>query len=233
MGADLPHTSEREIEVTVEGQDPIAMVELLRNNRVIERHFPEDTLEEASQLRGKAKCRIQYGWGPWADLDMGRICQWDMTIKLEKGRFLKALQCFQSAPFEETLRDRMRVVSPQEIHLQSNTTRENCYGEDPTKALVLTLDADPEAVLEVELRQPSKQVISTQLSSLLDDNVVTFTGVFTTESYILHRLVGPSDYAATVRWTDSRRDAEPGDYYYVRVHQRNGHLAWSSPVWVG
>jgi hypothetical protein len=163
---------------------------------------------------------------------MGRICHWDMTIKLKKGRFLKALQCFQSAPFEETLRDRMRIVSPQEIHLQSNTTRENCYGEDPTKALILALDADPEAVLEVELRQPSKQVISTQLSSLLEDNVVTFTGVFTSESFIIHRLVTPDESSASIRWQD-RVMSGGSNCYYVRVTQANGHLAWSSPIWVG
>jgi len=232
MGANLQATSDREIEVTVEGQDPIAMVELLRNNRVIERHFPEDSLATEPQLPGQAKCRIQYGWGPWADLNMGRICHWDMTIKLEKGRFTKALRCFQSAPFEETLRDRMRIVSPQEIHLQSNTTRENCYGEDPTKAVILALDAEPEAVLEVELRQPAKQVIRTKLSKLLENNVVTFTGPFTSESFIIHRLVTPDESSASIRWQDRVSPKGP-DCYYVRVTQANGHLAWSSPIWLG
>ena len=53
------------------------------------------------------------------------------------------------------------------------------------------------------------------------------------ESYILSRLVSPSESSAQVRWTE-RRDPQPeGDWYYVRVAQHNGHMAWSSPIWVG
>jgi hypothetical protein len=28
-------------------------------------------------------------------------------------------------------------------------------------------------------------------------------------------------------------DPQPGDYYYIRVSQLDGALAWSSPFWVG
>ena len=28
-------------------------------------------------------------------------------------------------------------------------------------------------------------------------------------------------------------DVAYGDYYYVRVKQLNGAMAWSSPIWVG
>ena len=33
-------------------------------------------------------------------------------------------------------------------------------------------------------------------------------------------------------YTD-RDDTMPGDYYYVRVRQIDGAMAWSSPFWVG
>jgi len=99
MGSELPATSHREIAVRVEGQDPLAMIELVRNGKVIERHFPEDTATPV-KLPGRAKCRVQYGWGPWAALDLGRTCRWDMTLSLDRGKFLQALPCFQSAPFE-------------------------------------------------------------------------------------------------------------------------------------
>ena len=66
-----------------------------------------------------------------------------------------------------------------------------------------------------------------------DDNLVTFTGVFTSESYIINRLISPSEYSATVRWQDQRPTGDASDWYYVRVTQHNGQLAWSSPIWVG
>ena len=66
------------------------------------------------------------------------------------------------------------------------------------------------------------------------DNVVEFTGGFTTESFVISRLVGPSEYSATIRWQDRAAANRPApDWYYVRATQHNGHIAWSSPIWVG
>ncbi|MGH9340123.1 MAG: DUF3604 domain-containing protein [Acidobacteriota bacterium] len=233
MGSELPAQSERQIDVRVEAQDSMAMVELVRNGRVVERYFPEDHAEESLKLPGRAKCRIQYGWGPWGDLNMSRVCSWDMTVSLNGGRFNRVLGCFQSAPFDENLRDRVHLVSPNEIHLQSHTTREKCFAEDPTKALICELEGGPDAILTVQLNGPVEQTVKVRLVDLIDDNRVTFTGVFTSESYIIHRLVGPSEYSATIRWKDKNRQEQASDWYCVRVTQHNGHVAWSSPIWVG
>jgi hypothetical protein len=233
MGAELAPTADRQIDVRVEGQDAIARLELVRNGRVIERHFPEDQVTEPLKLPGRAKCRIQYGWGPWAALGLDRVCDWNLEVHIKGGKFHRALGCFQSAPFGEALRDRLQMVSETEVHLQSPTTRKDCFAEDPTKSLVLELEGGPDAVLSVRLRSPAEKVLHARLADLIDDNVVEFTGGFTTESLILHRLVGPSEYAATVRWHDRRPGSAKGDWYYVRVIQHNGQLAWSSPIWVG
>lgn len=233
MGSEIPFTDERQIDVRVEGQDSIAIVELIRNGRVIERYFPEDHVGGPLRLPGRAKCRIQYGWGPWGALSLGRICPWDFTVRVEGGKIHCVRPCFQSAPFDENLRDSLEVVSEREVRVRSHTTRVECYAEDPTKSVICELEGGPDASILVQLRKPADQTVRARLKDLADDNVITFTGVFTTESYILHRLVGPSDYSARIRWHDRRNPACAGDWYYVRVTQHNGHLAWSSPIWVG
>ncbi len=139
MGSDVARTADREIDVRVEAEDSISMIELVRNGKVIERHFPEDRAD-ALRLPGRSKCRIQYGWGPWADLDLGRTCEWDMSLHIDNGRFLQATPCFQSGPFEENMRDRLRAVAESELRLQSFTSRVQCYSEDPTKAVVLEIE---------------------------------------------------------------------------------------------
>ncbi|MGH8018690.1 MAG: hypothetical protein ACREIA_10415 [Opitutaceae bacterium] len=191
MGAALPFASEREIDVVVEGQDAVEMVELVRNGRVIERHFPGDTANPL-RLPSRAKCRIRYGWGPWGQLALDRVCQWDMTIRLDGGRFHRALGCFQNAPFGEDFRDKLTIVSATELHLQSPTARSGAFAEDPTKAIVCDLEARPEANLIVELRSPVRQTVTARLSDLIEENVVTITGGFPSESFIMERLVGPS-----------------------------------------
>jgi hypothetical protein len=232
MGCELEAVADREIDVHVIGEDAIAVVELVRNGRVIERHFPDDHADRPPKLPGRAKCRIQYGWGPWAALDLGQTCLWEMMIRIAGGRFRRVIPCFQSAPFEEKLRDRLRIVSPTEIHLTSYTSRVKCFAEDPTKAVVCELEGGPDAELSVEIQKPAKQVVRARLGELVKDNVVTFTGGFTSESTIIQPLVGPSEYSADVRFRDRRPEQGP-DWYYVRVTEKNGQMAWSSPIWVG
>jgi hypothetical protein len=231
MGSEVAATSDREIAVRVEAQDSIAMIELVRNGNVIERSFPEDTAKPV-EFPGKAKCRVQYGWGPWAALDLGRTAQWDMTLAVAGGRFTQAIPCFQSGPYEEEMRDRLRAISEKELHLASFTSRVKCYAEDPTKSLLCEIEGEADTTLTLKLRKPVEQTITARLKELIDDNIVTFTGVFTSESYIVNRLISPSEYSATVKWVDQRPDAT-ADWYYVRVTQHNGHVAWSSPIWVG
>lgn len=232
MGSELNLSPGRQIDVRVEGEDSIQMIELIRNGRVIQRHFPEDDVTGPPGFPGECKFRINYGWGPWAALDLGRTCHWDMTVGIEGGRFVSVTPCFQSGPFEEDLRDRLEMESPQKLRLRSYTSRVNCYAEDPTKALVCAVEADPDAVVTLELTQPSEQTVRKPLRDLIVDNVVEFTGVFTSESFIVSRLIGPAEYTAQVRWLDSRL-ATDSDWYYVRVTQHNGQMAWSSPIWVG
>lgn len=234
MGSELEQTPDRQIDVHVEAPDSIKSIELVRNGRVIERHFPEDTAERPAPLPGRVKCRLRYGWGPWGALDLGRICDWDITLRVDGGRFVNAIPCFQTAPFSEERRDRLRVRSDNELHLVSHTTRVKSYGEDPTKAVILDLQADrPDAQLTVELSNPASQKVTVPLRDLQEDNTIHFTGTFTAESFMLERLVGPTDCTATLRWHDRRPGRTEADWYYVRVQQHNNHMAWSSPVWVG
>ena len=130
-------------------------------------------------------------------------------------------------------RDKLRRISEKEVRLESHTTRKKCYGEDPTKAVILDLQAAPASVLTVELLEPVKKKITIRLGDLLEDNVVEFTGVFTSESLIVHRLVGPAESRVSLRWKDRRDPQAQADWYYVRVTQHNGHMVWSSPIWVG
>jgi len=233
MGSQLPPVADRQIDVRVEGQDAVSVVEVIRNGRVIRRHFPADHLPGPVKLPSRVKCRIQYGWGPWAALDLGRTCLWEMVVRIDGGRFRQAIPCFQSAPFDEKLRDKLRIVSANEIRLESNTSRVRCFAEDPTKALICEMEAGPDARLSVQLRKPVEQEICAPLAELVDDNLVAFTGGFTTESCIIHPLVQPGAYRATVRFEDRRRVEQGPDWYYVRVQEHNGQLAWSSPIWVG
>lgn len=232
MGSELPATADRELEVTVTGQDSIASIELVRNGVTIDRRFPEDSYRNHEPLPGRVKCRIQYGWGPWAALNLASVCDWEATIEIEGGRFIGAVPAWQSGPFDEDRRDRLEMVSQRQIRLNSFTSREKCFAQDPTKAVVLELEGGPEASLALKLSKPVERVVTNRLGELARDNVVIASGGFFGESCIIHRLVAAPLYAASVRFAD-RNSAATADSYYVRVRQYNDQWAWSSPIWVG
>ena len=234
MGSELEQTSDRQIDIAVTAPDSIKMIELVRSGQVIERHFPEDTATRPAAIPGGVQCRLRYGWGPWGALDLGRVCDWEMHVRISGGTFTRVLPCFQSAPFDEDRRDQLRVINDRHLHLISNTSRVAAFAEDPTKAIILDIDAtDPNAALTVELIRPGKQVEVTSLRVLQKDNRIYFTGPFTHESFMLERLVGPSERTAMLRWNDRRPQHDQSDWYYVRVQQHNNHMAWSSPIWIG
>ncbi|MAD80430.1 MAG: hypothetical protein CMJ50_06250 [Planctomycetaceae bacterium] len=233
MGSELPTTADRQIDIRVEGQNTLQMIELVCRGQVIERHFPQDHSPGPLALPGRAKCRIRYGWGPWAQFESGRICMWDMKIRLEGGQIRRAYPCFQAAPFDEELRDTLKVIDEQTLHLVSPTSRVKSFEEDPTKSVVLDLEGGPDAEIVVQTTKPAEQTVRAKLGYLRDDNEITFTGGFGAESFIIEQLVGPSDFGATLRWHDRRNAGGEADWYYVRVTQHNGHCAWSSPIWVG
>ncbi len=232
MGSELPYTDRRIFDIEVESPDSIEIAELVKNGRVIKRFFPDDSCHRPDKLPKRAKLKFQYGWGPWAALDLERICLWDVRISISGGRFTGAEKHFQSGPFAEELRDRLKQISENSLHLKSYTSRKQAYLEDPTKAIILEIEAEPDAKLILEFNKPSIKRIEVSLADLLFENRVFFTGVFTSESFILHRLTLQDEYKVELQGEDDTCDPASSDMYFLRVRGHNNQWAWSSPIWV-
>ena len=58
-----------------------------------------------------------------------------------------------------------------------------------------------------------------------------FTRPFPWESAMLHRVVFHDNWESSFS-TEDTGDGSRTDWYYLRVFESNGELAWSSPVWV-
>lgn len=231
MGSDLPYHADREIAVNVRGQDEIERVEILRNNRVIYRYFPEDYFNETARWPGEFLCRLEFGWGPWADLNMARVADWEAAVTVEGGKLVDVLPCFQSGPFEEDRRDRIVERAESSCRFTLHTSRRQAYEEAATKGVILHLRGQPGSRLHLNLTKPSEMKFSRSLGELAKNNEIEFTGPFTSESFVVHRLVPPAFFNARFTHTDRARRGST-HWYYVRVTQANGHQAWSSPVWV-
>lgn len=231
MGSELPFTADREIDVSVTGRDEIDRVEVIKNGCVVSRHFPADRARPGSAWPGEALCRLEFGWGPWAALGMARVCDWEVTATLKGGKLLSVTPCFQSGPLDEDRRNKILARSEDSCRFQLCTSRLQAYEERATNSVILHVAGGRDAVLELALSRPSKMTLRKTLGELATDNEVEFTGRFTSESFVVHRLVTPELFGASFRFHDKGKRGR-SDWYYVRVTQANGHQGWTSPIWV-
>ena len=98
--------------------------------------------------------------------------------------------------------------------------------------MILEIEGGPGTELSVMVVQPSKLAIKKTLGELARSNEICFTGPFTSESVMVHRPVFWENYYTEFGFLDER-GGKTSDWYYVRVKQSNGSMAWSSPIWIG
>jgi len=231
MGEAIPATFARKINVKVKGKDVIDRVEVLRNNEVIYRDHPVDRTIRPASWEKPVLCRIEFGWGPWGDLNMARVCDWQFGVTVSDGRIISVTPCFQSGPFDKERRNKIAAISDRSCKVISYTSRMQAYEERATNSIILEIHGSPKTQLTVALTQPVKMTITKSLKQLAESSDIEFTGPFTSESMLLHRIVFSENYRTEFEFTDKRRTKKT-DRYYVRVVQSNGSLAWSSPIWL-
>ncbi|MFO8079422.1 MAG: hypothetical protein R6V07_03855 [Armatimonadota bacterium] len=112
------------------------------------------------------------------------------------------------------------------------TSREGAFAEDPTKRMYFDIEGPAAARVRLEVNEPAPITIERTLGELAEHSETEFVGDFTTENVQIDRLVLPESYEASMEVEDGG-SGEGTDYYYVRVTQANGQMAWTSPVWVG
>ena len=144
----------------------------------------------------------------------------------------KATPMFQAGPFDEERRDRLTSVTEDGLHLQSFTSRKDAYLQDATKGVILEVEGRPESRLIMDFTKPSGFRVERSFAEMMASGSSHFTGEFTSESVLVHRLLTPESYELEFTWTDRSDDPDTSDYYLVCVQQMNGQMAWSSPVWV-
>ena len=246
MGSILEHAPKREMRVAVRGSDAIDRIEILRNDRVMATYCHQGTWDlPPAGTKTRFKLRIEPGWGP----RLGEVPlpdqRWEGALSVDGGRMLGWEPCWitrdQGVPELRGETARFTMVSRQE-----NVTRES------QGATVFEFEADPgaELVLRLDSLKARDTVCAFATRSRLlwyrDECVQLIretTGVEPENAkrgdvYYqlackakLHRAIPESGYTATFEITDD----EPLDretHYRVRVEQRNGQRAWSSPIWV-
>jgi hypothetical protein len=246
MGSILPFTPEREIHVSVRGSDEIDRIELLRNGRVIATHCHQGTWDPPPPgQRTRFKFRIEAGWGPRPGEVPLTDQHWEGILSVSGGTMLDWEPCWiardQGVPHFEGGTAYLKMVSRQE-----NVARE------AQGATLFEFEATPEAEIVLRLNEQQSRgtvrefVSHSRLLWYRDECIQLVretTGVEPETArrgdvYYqlackakLHRVVPEAAYTAALDLVDDEPLTRE-THYRVRVEQRNGQRAWSSPIWV-
>jgi len=209
MGAQFRASAPPQIEVEVLGTAPLDTLELRRGTDVIYEHpLVVAELGERPLLRLVWEgARVR-----WRD----RPTHWDGSLAVEEGRILAADPFAFDSPSEGIVRQ-----SEQEVVWRSSTSG------DPD-GLYLDLEVADDALLHFRT-QPLD--FGFRLRDILAAPMVVDAGGLGQQVTVSLVPRGPRPMAARFDYRDLT--AQPGtNAYWIRVIQRDGAMAWSSPIYV-
>ncbi|MEE2777142.1 MAG: DUF3604 domain-containing protein [Acidobacteriota bacterium] len=227
MGTEVARSETRTIEGRAIGTGPIRRVDLIRNGDVLSSW----ELERSSSPEVAVSFHSD-SWVPFRDNPRGHIT-WRGSVTVENGRLADARLVGtpnwtsdelsvdgDTVTFDVATRGARRAISL-ELADSSPSTRlrvELAEGRETGTAPTQLRTPDAYPARTLNMRIPSTDEVVTETLS---------TGIYE-DSVSVERPGLPDD--VTFAFTDS---GDPDDWYYVRVEQLDGHLAWSSPWWVG
>lgn len=225
MGDVVPAATPREFSLYAEALSELESVTLYKNGRLLA-CWHESGETSAS---GKALLRLEWGW----DLLSSReTTTWAIHGRLEGGAVKRAHPCMGGGAGSIELVNLLELLGPTEFTIESFTSRQNPI---PINAVVLDLEIDEVAAIELDITGahpagPFAVKHRVRLADLVgkDEWVAAF------DSFSAPKLrLGPLLSKADLTLDASFVDPDPGasDFYYVKVLQKNGHMAWSSPIW--
>ena len=241
----------REIRVSAVGSDAIDRIEVLRDGRVIHTYCHQGTWDAPGPgQRSRFKLRIEVGWGPYPQEIVCPPKQWQGALALPSGgSFVGCETCWVRQGLErprfEGSQARFTLVSHQAAAGQralggcrnANVFEFEAAADDE---LAVTINGLRAAGPVAEFCRGSRvlwdeaeamRTIDTHFGLKESDLPRPTLGHYLAHKAKLHRAIPEAGYTASFTLADdSPLTAETR--YRVRVEQRNGQRAWSSPIWL-
>jgi len=234
MGSELSRVDRREIGVRVVGEDMLNEVDIVKNGRLWRR---ETCGLRENVLTDRARVRIEWGWG------RGEVYCWQGNVEVSQGHILDVTPHFGPPGPDAVIhwdQNHCRWESHTFGNLSLNTFFEyQMYantGGNLTNQLVLEIEGGPDTELHLGMGEKGWKL---SLAELLHGSRVLVQESQEGRSYNplgahkikVHQAVASHRYIFEGRFVDDEPQRET-DYYYLRVTQANGQMAWSSPIWV-
>jgi hypothetical protein len=243
MGSVIRNPLSTGVKIIVEGVQPLELVELIHNGRVCSSHHHPGSWEE--ERSGEFKILVEFGWGPstrYGFKDVER--SWRGRFKVEGGKLLSVQPRFSM------LGQSYLQAGEGECEFSLRTRRNG--GDGYRQGLVLRVEGDEDTVLSLSVDghkfelSLADTISRTHLFPLLEESRRRVESEFGIEVGELRNpdiyyhnarkiRVHPSYPKGSYRVNLDLGEVDVSDgnnYYYARVRQVDGQMAWSSPIWI-
>jgi len=251
MGDTFESSGPLRIHGRIIGCAPLDRIELIRNNRVIYTYCHNGSWDiTKDKPKYRAKLRLIFGFGPTEWLyhyESDTYKNWYGTLSILGGKILGVEGCF-------SLRNQKLVVKG-ENSVEWNLTTEKRIKEAMDKniqQIIVELEGDLDSkfilrcdnkMLEFTLREAFQKTHIIAMVEEIQDEIKEKFGVsvenienpdiYWHNAYKvkIERAVPEVGYDVPFEFVDEK-PPRGRNFYYLRVSQLNGQMAWSSPIWV-
>ncbi|MCA9120093.1 MAG: hypothetical protein H6822_23560 [Planctomycetaceae bacterium] len=232
IGSTIHVPQTRHLKIAVRGSDKLDRVELLKNDRIIQRFFPSAGGASASRYR----LRVTWGWG-----QRDKPVAWNARLALSAGEITDVETCFSGQSIvaprgvgghtdgsdSEDLPHAVIERAERALAWRSSTMGNRSTRHSTTQAISLGVDAPLDAEIELEVNGIKMLY---PIRKLLGRGHSTYLCGWLSEAIRVGPLV-PVAECELYTELDDEPDIDC-DRYRIRVAQTNGQWAWSSPIWV-
>lgn len=250
MGGQLTVRDAIDAQVSVVGSSAIDRIELVCNSTVIETYSHHPKPDALRAFPSRVKVFVRAGWGPASHNGFqftADSCAWNGKLHVQDGRLVGIEKCYSRLGQSISAFDGHSLAWTWETSVRAVRQPPGLW-----QGLVLEIDSTINTVLDLELEG---ERVTLALRELLDKAVlvplmaesralaqeqfgIAEGAVQNPDAFyqnarklVIHRAIPSDDYGATHTFRAVTLPAGV-NALYVRVTQRNGQMAWSSPIWV-
>lgn len=208
MGGETVLSGPVELTAAVRGYGELARIDVVRNGVVVHSELPDLSLPEGWLT---VPLRLEWGHSPVTT-------DWSGSLSVTDGEVVQT-------PFWST-----EVTSAERSTVTWSATTKSLgsiYGHQ-RGGVEMTLVGPPHATAEVVVAGGSLSVRLDTLAGSVIHVPLEGPGQMRLQPGT-GGLVGLGTRERSFTWTDT---SEQAAFYYIRVHQTDGEMAWSSPIWV-
>lgn len=245
MGSIIPAPSAPPVfGVEVEALDAIDYIDFVKDEATIDRVNGLGRVPEELGLGDEYLFRLEFGWGPAENVLSLPPKEWQGRVVVRGGELIQVAPCWISPDQEYSL-------SPEEFCFKGRTAQDTLF-DAVQNGYVVKIKGNPTTRVEIEVdgmvhtatlkeltaesrvlwnRADSAALIRTHFDT--DAESLARKDVLFGMAYKakIHPALPASSFSKKISFTDFLYDAKP-HMYRIRVRQKNGQLAWSSPIWL-